>query len=827
MPEQVQPSDARSDLEITFGQGWEELEAGQADMMVLTGWSTGLPLRGALQLSSWKKEEAEANPNIQIAQIDGNDIVEFDLNNNYTIPAYPGVRSPTNALRVRQAIARLVDKDWIIAIIKEFLGDRIDQPIPARQSAGWCNASVVGANYPYPYNPQEAANLLAAEGFSDTDSNGWLNYPPDWDGAPGADTTTYPLVVCVRSDIGEELAAGQYLINQVEMTLAATRIGAGFKTTGAQWQQPRAVLSPKVIGNRDYNVYTGDWVVKRYPIYLFKLFHSQFWYPNGPNYVTGFDKFGNPNYPDADAAVEGIWYAPDIPAAKTACGTFCGLHADYCINIPLWSTASYVAWRKDLVAVVNMDGYGLVNDYTFLNAYKVGGGPIRVAVPFGQNQLNVLYSQWIYEHIFLDRIYPSSMNVEPYKLDTEVPWVVQDWEAGKWVDPQDDLEKTVVTYYIRKDVGIVAPVTGCVVRDFDVHDFEFTIWYNYAFKDSWQFSSVMDIKYTKIVDVNGDGWAEFQVFFDDSSYWFSTTVGLQLSLLPKQELLGPLCGMSTESWTQADLDQHDVANNVVQVVTCTLNGELLDEGTDYMIRAGYDMTMHNGFVPLVPLNGEISITYWYPDIPANGFHLGNLPWNQFMYSLGTHYPVSITDNTIILRKNPAFFLDLPLLGEIDWSWKWAAGPKPRSGNYKIEIFDVVKCTAAYCTRGDGQFNPKYFPGADTDPTDLCHIGIFDLVSITSQYGKKFGTPPYSSHPYVVNLPLPKSVNLQTTPDQQGNLGGYFWGFAESSKSSALTYTWSSAAKTVTINTGNNGDYLNGYYYTIADKLEEFHITIDP
>jgi hypothetical protein len=728
-------AEARSDLDVTFyasdTAAWTALLGGQADFIQ---WA----------LTKEQKEAAEANPNIQLCRVDENGMFEFDINNNYSILTYPGVRSATNALRVRQAIARLVDKDYIVANILLYFGVRIDQPIAAPQTTGWCNASCIGANYPYPYNPQEAANLLAAEGFSDPDHNGWLNYPASWPGAPGADTNDYPLVVCIRSDHAHRLAAGQYLISQLEVTLAATTIGAGFKTTGVQWQQPRAVLSPKVMGNRDYNVYTGGWSVGRYPTYLFSLYHSQFWFPYGPSYVVGMNSSNLPNYPDVDKAVEDIWYTASIGTAKIASQYFCYLHSKvHCLNVPLWSYSSYWAWAKGLVGVVNMDGYGIENAYTFMNARNVGGGPIRIATISGPDRLNILHSQWYFEYAFLDRVYTGGMSVQPYDLAVDQPWVIQDWETGTWDDA--GTEKSMVTYYIRKDVGIAAPVTGYFVDFFDAHDFEFTVWYNYAFSDSWQFGSFMDVKFTNITDVNGDGWNELQVFFDDNSYWFYSAP--TYPLLTKTELLDLLCGQMIEAWAQVGTAQHDLTNNVVQVVSCTLNSTIpLVEGTDYVIRAGYDLASHIEFYPLHDLTGTISITCWYADIPSTGFYLAGLPWQQTMYSLGTHYPLSMTTDppgigdTIVCKKNPFFFIEQILLGEVDSAWKWDTGAKPRGGRYKIEIFDVVRATGAYCTRGDGAFNPKYFPGADLDQSDTGHIGIFDLVSMTGKYGKSAAMP---------------------------------------------------------------------------------------
>jgi hypothetical protein len=800
-------AEARADLDVTFyasdAAAWTALLGGQADFIQ---WS----------LTKEQKEAAEGNPNIQICRVDENGMYEFDLNNNYSIITYPGMRSPTNALNVRAAIAHLTDKDYIVASILEYFGARNDVPMSVGSIAQWADPSVIGVNYLYPYDPQEAANHLIAEGFADTDSNGWLNYPSGWVGVPErADTNDYPLVVCVRTDHGHRLAAGQYLINQLEVTLAGTTIGAGFKTTGTTWQQPRAVLSPKVMGNRDYHVYTGGWSLGRYPTNLYSFFNTAFWYPYGPNYVAGFDADGTPMYEGLDDASAAVWYTDSIETAKVASKACTVIHQQNCVNIPLWGYSSYWAWSKNLVGVVNEDGYGLENAYTFLNGYRVGGGPIRIATISGPDRLNILSSQWYFEYAFLDRVYTGAMSVNPYDLGTDQPWVVQDWEVGTWDDA--GTEKTLCTYYIRKDVGILEPATGCVVRNFDAHDFEFTVWYNYAFSDSWQFGSFQDVKYTKIVDVNTDGWMEFQVYFDDKSYWFYSAP--TYPLLTKQELIDPLCAQTTEAWAQTGTDAATLTNSVVQVVTCTLDGTTtLVENVDYRIDAGYDTFSHITFTPLRDLTGAISITYWYADIPSTGFYLAGLPWQTTMYSLGHHYPVSMTTDppgigdTIVLKKNPAFFMDVPLLGEIDWSWKWAGTVKPRGGNYKIEIFDVVRATGAYCTRGDGIFNVKYFAGADLDQSDLCHIGIFDLVSITGKYGKTFATPPQSSHTY-------------RTPPNTISLPDYDHGFAEDTKSSTLTYTW--AAPNVAITGGNNGDYLNGHYFTAAGNLEEFHITIDP
>jgi hypothetical protein len=880
-------AEARSDLDVTFyasdSAAWTALLGGQADFIQ---WA----------LTKEQKEAAEVNPNIQLCRVDENGYMEFDVNNNYSILSYPGVRSATNMFEVRAAIARMTDKTFIISTILLYYGVRIDVPIAAPQTTAWANSSVIGTNYQYEYNPTQAMVALAQGGFNDTDGNGWLNYPADWDGAPGADTTTYPLVVCVRSDHAHRLAAGTDLIIRLENTLAAViwpsaqivnenlGTGTGTKTRfvteyspidvtkpfqvyvngvlqveGVDYDvnyktgivtfkpghvppngstvkatytpikievggfkvnptiAPRSVLSPKVMGNRDYNVYTGGWSVGRYPTYLYNMYHTDFWYPYGPNYVAGFDKDGTPMYEDVDDAVADIWYTASIATAKTAAQYFCYLHQKYCIQIPLWSYSSYWAWAKGLVGVVNEDGYGLENAYTFLNAYKVGGGPIRIATVSGPDRLNILHSQWYFEYAFLDRVYTGGMSVQPYDLAVDQPWVIQDWETGTWDDA--GTEKSMVTYYIRKDVGIVEPVTGDLVRFFDAHDFEFTVWYNYAFTDSWQFGSFQDVKFTNITDVNLDGWNEFQVYFNDKSYWFYSAP--TYPLLPKQELLDLLCGVATEEWDQVGVAPHTLEHNVVQVVSCFRGATQIYEGQQYNIVGGSPTYVHSIFTPEMDLTGHITITYWYADIPSTGFYLGGLPWQSIMYSLGHHYPVSMTTDppgigsTIVCAKNTFFFLDKPLLGEIDWAWKWAGTTKPRGGNYKIEIFDVVRATGAYCTRGDGVFNPKFFPGADIDQTDLCHIGIFDLVSITGKYGKTFGNPPAGQNIHETLTTTPQTfTNAEFVAAVQWSECGSF----------ACTWTYNNVLGTVTVTWAGSGNAHLDIQYWKGGFLYKAHFS---
>jgi hypothetical protein len=358
-----------------------------------------------------------------------------------------------------------------------------------------------------------------------------------------------------------------------------------------------------------------------------------------------------------------------------------------------------------------------------------------------------MYSQWYFEYALLDRVYTGLINVNPYDLAVDIPWVAQDWEVGTWLD--GTTEKTTVTYWLRPDAGSAGPESGNFTGMFTPTDYAFTIWYNYAYDDDWQWSSFMDVNHIEIL---GDQCNAVKVYFDDVSMWFVYAPIYPL-IGPNTVLREQLCEVASATFTAPAIGDEiqfgggaTTQDSVVEVINATADGSPIVEDTDYYIRAGYDIYCHNMFVNEAVTPGD-TVTIYYlkgrTDGAGGTFVGGNLGygWEDNMFAYGTHYPVAISSTSAALNKNPFFLLETPLLGEVDWRWYYTAGPKPRKGNFKIDILDVVKCTSAYSSRGDGIFNPLYLPGADIDASDLCHIGILDLVTITGKYARTFGKVP--------------------------------------------------------------------------------------
>ena len=765
---------ARTDINLVWYTGpgpcFTALTGGTVDVM---NW--------ALTLS--QKSAVEADPNLQIAAYSENGMWELDLNNNYTINDYPTSLNPLFVEKCRQAVAYLVDKSVVINTILQNYGSRIDVPIAYPQIEGWVNSSVVTYdwnhdltiepsedNYLYKHNANTAAALLASLGFNDTDDNGWINYPNDpmWLSAAGKDTTEMPLKVCIRTEDDVRKAFGELCESELENDLAAATWpagynGGGWKTTGLAFENVRAILSPIVMKAHNYHIYTGGWSLGRYPTYVFSLFDSLFWYSGGSNYVTGEGPLSGITrttthyaHPYLDDYVRPIYYTDSVADSQAACLEATGYLAQHCVNIPLFSYTSYMAWRKDMAAIVNMQGNGIVNDYTFLSAYKKGGGALNIGIANTWDVLNPLYSQWFFEYTWLDRISGGSISANPYNLAIDTPWMFQDWKRGTWVDPHDGYTKSVVTFYLRKDAGGAAAVTGASVGNFKAADYVFSVWYNYRYDDDWQQSNFMDVNHINVINDY-----EVEVYFDDLSYWFAYAAGYPL-LGPATSLEPKLCTLTTSTFLGSALTADGVDPSyyeyaftgecVVHITSATRNGNPIHEGVDFYVRGGYDQLFSDPtayrdvFVNLTNFapTDTISLTYYYATPgSAGGTYLGEgagYSWTDTETCYNTHYPVTLSGTAAAMNRNPYFFLS-PIQGEIDWRWTTTGTTYPHSGYFQINILDVVKCTAAYCTRGDGVYNPNYFPGADLDASDLCHIGILDLVTITGTYGQKFGTPP--------------------------------------------------------------------------------------
>lgn len=350
------------------------------------------------------------DPNILLAPYRANDMVQLDINNNEEIPTYPGVTSPTSYVGFRQAIAFLTDKERFLYEILSGYADRIDVPIPYLQRIWW-NESVVGTNYPYTYSLTRASETLDAAGFSATGTYETVPgvtvrvYPPGHEKA-GEDLD--PIILCALKEGTAKYHVGCHLRDMLKS------IGVPVDYWYAYGDELVPVIEEKVKEHRDYHIFVGSWTLPRHPTYLYQLYHSDFWYPWGSNYVVPSGK-----YPALDETLENLYYATSIEQAVESCKKAQSILVNECISVWLWSSNTFQAYRKPLVGVASMEGQGIINDYTLMNAYRAYGEPIikvgiKAPYPSSFNVMNTFLDDS--SRMCLNTIYASLLSVDPYNL---------------------------------------------------------------------------------------------------------------------------------------------------------------------------------------------------------------------------------------------------------------------------------------------------------------------------------------------------------------------------------------------------------------------------
>jgi len=688
-------------------------------------WSSGLFPAGMKDSGGYITAElymdAITDSNIVVDGVAANNIYTFDINNNWDIPDYEEIRSPTTYRGFRQALAYLTDKDYIVEVICGGFCERVDQPLPASQKA-WGDSSYWYPNYPYEYDPNLARATLDAEGFlAGSTPNPYYDpafpgsslyiktYPP---GHSKAGQDLDPLEFVVRTDDIRRLQAGRHLYQNMR------KLGIPVNPI----EGDMAMIFPRVYIERNYHIYTGAITTWKLPTHVYFNYHSDYWLPytTSHNYVTGLNEIGDPNYPDLNTLLEGVYYAETLEDSIISCQAAMGLFTEYAVSIPLWSDNSYAAWSKNLLGVVNMKGYGSMNPYTYGNAYKVDGSAIRIGT-LGPRSMNPIYSSLIQDYIHLDQMDSyNAYDVPPYDIWNDQAGFVKSWTVGTWDD--GGVIKTKVTKEFDEDAYSVEPTTGDLKANIDASDFFFNAWYQYAFIDGFHQVKWQDLHHIDIVDSH-----TVDIYFDTYSYWLSYAASGPM--LPMDVWMqNPLSYRTTETLTVATPDFVSLGDDPVWVESITFDGTPLTMFTDYNIVKG-KLYIYTNLG-----SGNLFVDYWYVGDPA-GYTPGDLSWITTFEGAGQYYATEFTPGLggrLTMVKNPYYWMESRPLGEIDFVRK-------PNGCYKIDIYDVVLAAGAYGSQGTGVPSVKWIPGADLAPVGGL-INIYDIVTITGQYGRQWDCP---------------------------------------------------------------------------------------
>jgi hypothetical protein len=660
---------------------------------------------------------------------------EIAFNNNATDPSHTADRKALNYTEFRQAMACLVDKDGLIAgSTVNGYATRIDTQMARPILDPWVNFDVskydsqgnLLNNYPWDYNETHAleilwnnnwyshttyptlASLLTAFASGPLPA-GSVVYPT---GHPRAGQKIDNIVAYVRSDHLPRLQAGRNLVAEM------TKMGIGTSVTEGR----SAVCSTPVMGNNDYDFYTCGWSFGVHPLHFYSMNTPEGIYPFGSNFYmiddANMTAHAIAEYPEATSGAQSV-------AEAKICQE---IQVKNAFMVPLFSNAAYIAYRTGVTGAINARGYGLSSllEYLLLNAktppYTAGAMTIRCGSLNPPEQINPIFSQWLWDYYIIDRIFNSPIGINPYKPTTvgkspaggDQPWLAYDWnfqlsDFTGWnntVDYHGSISTyhnmANVTYWFRHDIVWSDGVP------FTVADLNYTIYLIASYGDSWGQPDMFHIvNFTKDItpsDPHGDYTCS--IYFDMPTFW--SLYAAAYDLVP--EHIYKYIAVPEDAFGGGSTTGH--------------HGEW--PGKD---------SLESEIVAGAPFT-------WAQLTGSGGEHYVWVTTGMWKYVPGTY--VSGVGGGMIMDPSPVFFMNITQ-GDIDMAYKWNAGPAPQGGSYNIGLSDLVLLANAYGTSGNGHAVPfklggsgVWEPGCDlAAPAGV--VGLSDLVTLALNYGKSWGT----------------------------------------------------------------------------------------
>lgn len=453
---------------------YEAFKSGQIDLM---DWSLQ-----AAQVAELKGLDPDMQTNARVFFTDRG-MREFDLNN---------MRFPCSNKDFRHALAHCFDKDTFVQTTLGGLALKMDSPLA--WASGWYNPYCTNL---HPFNLQEAADILEAAGFTEKDTDGYV------EGPAGQEIT---VLLYARSDDSDRNEMGTKLATNLDSGLKGTTQGVGVRVN--LQSQPKSTCFQEVMVDFDYDIYTGGWGFGRDPTLLYELYRS--------DEAQAYEYTGNyPGYQNLIFDANGILFlnAPNAAAAKPYIYEMQKQLADDIGIIPVFTYASYGAYKSDWEKIINTEGVGPWGWFTFMNCYKPGTDTLRWGFMNDIESLNPIHSEWTWDWYILDKIYDTLINVDPYDITNDRPWMAKSWEIGNWTYEGETATK--FTFKIREDMywqdvpplaGRKSPggtpflTAGAQNVKVTAEDVKFSIDYTQANDTNWNYDMVEQVVYCDTID---------------------------------------------------------------------------------------------------------------------------------------------------------------------------------------------------------------------------------------------------------------------------------------------------------------------------------------
>jgi len=231
-----------------------------------------------------------------------------------------------------------------------------------------------------------------------------------------------------------------------------------------------------------------------------------------------------------DAASYEVKYPATIDDAKAAAIT-CGYYfLEYCPIVPMWSEAAVKAYATGWDGVVCDAAFGTDNYYSFANMYHASDTQIDWGFKSDIEQLNMISSEWLWDHNVLGLIYESMLGSNPFSFTPTEGWIADHWKVESWDAsgaPYDgDADATKITFVLRNNgthpdilwhnSSNNAPVYPQDYVTVDDCTFSFNYTYDCGPGIAWVYTNLANMARDKVHKINETA---FEVYFIYKSAW--------------------------------------------------------------------------------------------------------------------------------------------------------------------------------------------------------------------------------------------------------------------------------------------------------------------
>jgi hypothetical protein len=259
----------------------------------------------------------------------------------------------------------------------------------------------------------------------------------------------------------------------------------------------------------DYHIYTGGWSLGVYPTWTYTLYASAFYFggtstdyyggkPGSANYdgyvSSEYDTWSGQAYFTTDAALmkEGVLKSQEVYVRDSPV-------------IDLWAAAAFKAYQSKWSGMVNQEGYGTDNGWSFFNMKNTVADRI---IDYGFMSTlegpHIFNSRWVWDRGIVGTVYEGLIAVNPYNYAVgEEVGTVCDFDDPLTQDLYGTPAKTRVTYNLRNDVYFHS---GRLMTPYDAA-FSLILFRDSGPANYWYYSSVKDIAYIEVQNNAPTAWA--------------------------------------------------------------------------------------------------------------------------------------------------------------------------------------------------------------------------------------------------------------------------------------------------------------------------------